>query len=38
VLYSEFAVSGGSFSKTSEHSCSQMQFLHLLIQGEELQE
>jgi hypothetical protein len=33
VVYSEFAVSGNSLSKTSERSCTQMQFLQLLIHG-----
>lgn len=34
VVYSLFTVSGGPFSKLGERSCTQMQFLQLLIQGE----
>ena len=33
VVYSDFAVSGNSFSKLNENSCTQMQFLQLLIFG-----
>lgn len=34
VIYSEYAVTGNSFSKLKEHSCTQMEFLQLLIHGE----
>ena len=33
VVYSEFSVSGNSTSKPSELTCTQMQFLQLLIHG-----
>ena len=33
VDYSDYALSGSSFSKLNEHSCTQMQFLQLLIFG-----
>ena len=33
VVYSEYAVSGNSHSKLGEHTCTQMQFLQLLIHG-----
>lgn len=33
VVYSEYAVSGNSLSKAGEHTCTQMQFLQLLISG-----
>ena len=33
VAYSEYVVSGGSFSKLKEHECTQMQFLELLMFG-----
>lgn len=33
VVYSEYVLSGNAYSKLHERSCSQMQFLQLLIQG-----
>jgi hypothetical protein len=33
VVYSDYSVSGNSLSKRSEHTCTQMQFLQLLISG-----
>ncbi|MDI1300138.1 hypothetical protein [Methylotenera sp.] len=33
VAYTEYAASDNSFTKQGEHSCTQMQFLELLIHG-----
>lgn len=33
VVYSEYATLGNSLSKTCEHTCTQIQFLQLLISG-----
>lgn len=33
VIYSEYAASGNSVSKPAEHTCTQMEFLQLLING-----
>jgi hypothetical protein len=34
VVYTEFGLSGNSLTKRSEHTCTQMQFLQLLIFGQ----
>jgi len=34
VVYTEYEASGGKLSKIGEHTCTQMQFLQLMIVGE----
>ncbi len=34
IVYCDYVTRGNSMSKLNDHSCTQMQFLHLLIHGE----